>query len=327
MKQLSLSLGLAILIFISHVQIYPAGQKEEEGELTFAFVCKNLTHPLYIEVEKGIKSGCGKLGINYLGFDAGHGNETFIKAVDTAIEQGIDGLIVVVTDQSLGPALYDKCREVGIPVISVDVPVKDSGGNQIPYVGAPAAETGETAGHALSRLAKERGFFRAGSDVKVMEIGVFSSSVMAEISAGYEKALMQDLPLKRDDFIRQEAKKGFFEECLQIAISIIEAHPKVTHWIITGLNEEGAIAPLRALENKGFSPDKVVACGVGGSSLSYEEFQKPHRSYITIKIQAFKEGETAVKILYDYIIEGTRMPLNTFIPGIVVTKENYREFY
>ena len=327
MKRFSLALVLAILTSTGISLIHAAGQKEEDGGLTFAFVSRNLTHPFYMEVERGIKSGCEKLGVNYLGFDAELNDETFVRAVDAAIEKGIDGLIVVVTTQSMGPVLHDKCREVGIPVISIDIPIKDSGGKQIPYVGAPAAETGETAGHALSKLVKERGFFRAGNSVKVMQIGVFSDSVMAEISAGYEKALIQDLQIKKDDFIRREAKKGAFDECLQIANSIIDAHPRVTHWIITGSNEDGAIAPLRALENKGFSLDRVVACGIGGSSLSYEEFQKPHKSYITIKLDAFKEGETAVKILYDYIIEGTKMPLNTLFPGIIVTKENYKEFY
>jgi ABC-type sugar transport system substrate-binding protein len=326
MKRFSLVLVLAILISTGTLQVYAAGQKEGEGGLTFAFVSRNLTHPFYMEVERGIKSGCEKLGVNYLGFDAELNDETFLRAVDTAIEKGIDGLIVV-TAQSLGPILHDKCREVGIPVISIDIPIKDSGGKQIPYVGAPAAETGEIAGHALSKLAKERGFIRAGNSVKVMQIGVFSESVMAEISAGYEKALIQDLQIKKDDFIRREAKIGAFDEYLQIANSIIEAYPKVTHWIITGLNEDGAIAPLRALENRGFSLDRVVACGIGGSSLSYQEFQKPHKSYVTIKLDAFKEGEAAVKILYDYIIEGTKMPLTTLFPGIVVTKENYKEFY
>ncbi|MGQ9616791.1 MAG: substrate-binding domain-containing protein, partial [Spirochaetota bacterium] len=326
MKRLSLVLGLAILFSISAVQIYSAGQKEEEGGLTFAFVCRSLTHPFYIDVERGIKSGCEKLGINYLGFDADLGNEAFIKAVDTAIERGIDGLIVVVTDQSLGPIVYDKCRDVGIPFISIDIPVKDSGGKQIPYVGAPYSETGEIAGNVLSKLASDRGFFKTGNQVKVLQIDVSSLSFMAEISTGYEKALMQNLPLKKDDFIRREAENGVFEECLQIATSTIDANTRVTHWIITGLNEEGAIAPLRVLENRGFSLDRVIACGIGGSSLSYEEFQKPHKSYITIKLDAFKEGETAVQILYNYVIEGTRMPQSTFIPGIVVTEENYKEF-
>lgn len=326
MKKLILLLQVTLFIAAIASPIFAEGQKEEEGGLRFGFVCRKLTHPWYVEVEKGIKARCAELGIDYLVVDANLSDEAFMKAVDSVIEEGIDGLMVVVTQQSLGPVIADKCREVGIPVTSVDITINDSRGKQIPYVGIPAGETGEMGGHALAKLAKERGFFKPGNVVKVMQIDMSFLSVVREMTMGYQRALMQDLPLKKEDFIVQESKTGMFEENLQVATSILNAHPEVTHWIVPGINEDGAIAPLRVFEKKGFPLERVLACGVGGSIISYEEFQKPHKSYIAIKLEPFKEGEAAVQILYDYVIEGTQMPLNTLIPGVIVTKDNYKDF-
>jgi L-arabinose transport system substrate-binding protein len=182
-------------------------------------------------------------------------------------------------------------------------------------------------GHALAKLAKERGFFKPGNVVKVMQIDMSFLSVVHDRTVGYKKALQADLPqLKDGDFIVQDSKTGMFEENLPVASAILNANPKVTHWIVTGINDDGAIAPLRIFEENDFPMENVLACGLGGYKLSYEEFQKPHNSYIVTKLQPFAEGETAVQILHDFLTKKKAMPLNTFVPGVVVTKDTYKNY-
>jgi hypothetical protein len=83
---------------------------------------------------------------------------------------------------------------------------------------------------------------------------------------------------------------------------------------------------MRIFEESGFPLENVLACGLGGYIMSYEEFQKSHNSYIVTKLQPFAEGEAAVQILYDYITKDVPMPATTLVPGVIVTKENYTEF-
>ncbi len=306
--------------------LFATGQKEEEGKLKFAYVSKMLTHPWFIEEEKGIKARVEKLGLDYVGVDANLDDEALMQAVDNVIGQGADALMIVVTQQSLGPAVVDKAREVGIPIITIDDTIMDSDGNPIPHVGLPTVETGIMGGHALAKLAKERNFFAPGNVVKVMQIDMSFLSVVHDRTVGYKQALMEDLPLKDEDFIVQDSKTGMFEENLPVASAILNANPDVTHWIVTGINDDGAIAPLRIFEENGFPLENVLACGLGGYIMSYEEFQKSHNSYIVTKLRPFAEGEAAVQILYDYITEGKKMPKETLVPGVIVTKENYKDY-
>lgn len=326
MKKYLLMLIVCVFTFSVLLSIVVAGQKEDEGELKFAYVCKMLTHPWFIEEENGIKARVEKLGLDYVGVDANLDDEACMQAVDNVIGQGADALMIVVTQQSLGPAVVEKCREAGIPVITIDDTIEDSDGNRIPHVGLPTVETGIMGGHALAKLAKERGFFDPGNVVKVMQIDMSFLSVVHDRTVGYKAALQEDLPLKDDDFIVQDSKTGMFEENLPVASAILNAHPDVTHWIVTGINDDGAIAPLRVFEENGFPMENVLACGLGGYIMSYEEFQKSHNSYIVTKLQPFAEGEAAVQILYDYITEGKEMPEETLVPGVIVTKDNYMDF-
>ena len=326
MKKYLLMLIVCVIAFSVVLSIVVAGTEKDEGELKFAYVCKMLTHPWFIEEENGIKARVEELGLDYVGVDANLDDEACMQAVDNVIGQGADALMIVVTQQSLGPAVVEKCREAGIPVITIDDTIEDSAGNRIPHVGLPTVETGVMGGHALAKLAMERDFFAPGNVVKVMQIDMSFLSVVHDRTVGYKAALQEDLPLKDEDFIVQDSKTGMFEENLPVASAILNANPDVTHWIVTGINDDGAIAPLRVFEENGFPLENVLACGLGGYIMSYEEFQKPHNSYIVTKLQPFAEGEAAVQILYDFITEGKEMPEETLVPGVIVTKDNYMDF-
>jgi ABC-type sugar transport system substrate-binding protein len=323
MKKALILLTAALFLFSVTATVFAEAPKK----LKFAYVCKMLTHPWFIEEENGIKAKAKELGIDYIGVDANLQDEAFMQALDNVIGQGANALMVVVTHQTLGPTVIDKAREAKIPIITIDDTIVDSANLQNPHVGLPTTETGIMGGHALAKMAKERGFFGAGHVVKVMQIDMSFLSVVHDRTVGYKQALQQDLPqLKDSDFIVQDSKTGMFEENLPVASAILASHPEVTHWIVTGINDDGALAPLRVFEEAGFPLKNVLSCGLGGYKTSYEEFQKSHDSYIVTKLQPFKEGQNAVQILYDFITKKKVMPATTLVAGDVVTKDNYKKF-
>lgn len=327
-KTMKLKKGLIIAIAVLLVVAFAVPAVSAQAKkLKFAYVCKMLTHPWFIEEENGIKAQAKALGIDYIGVDANLQDEAFMQALDNVIGQGANALMVVVTHQTLGPTVVEKAREAKIPIITIDDTIQDSSGAQIPHVGLPTTETGVMGGHALAKLAKERGFFAPGNVVKVMQIDMSFLSVVHDRTVGYKQALKADLPqLKDSDFIVQDSKTGMFEENLPVASGILSAHPEVTHWIVTGINDDGALAPLRVFEENGFPLKNVLSCGLGGYKTSYEEFQKAHDSYIVTKLQPFKEGQAAVQILFDNLTKKKAMPAMTLVSGDVVTKDNYKSF-
>lgn len=326
-KRLTILIVVLLAVAIA-VPLFATGGKEQPAKkLKFAYVSKMLTHPWFLDEESGIKAKCQELGIDYIGVDANLNDEAFMQAVDNVIGQGANALMVVVTHQSLGPAVVDKAREAKIPLLTIDDTIVDSAGKPIPHVGLPTTETGIMGGHALAKLAKERGFFKPGNKVKVMMIDMSFLSVVHDRTVGYKQALMQDLPaLKDSDFLIQDSKTGMFEENLPVASAILAANPDATHWLVTGINDDGALAPLRVFEEHGFPLERVLSVGLGGYSTSYEEFQKPHNSYIVTKLQPAEEGKIAVQLLYDNITKGKPIPAMTLVPGVIVTKETYKNY-
>ncbi len=325
------SLLLALMVMIALIIAAPtfAGGQQETGDdgLKFGYISKMLTHPWFIEESAGIEAKCKELGIPYVSIDANLDDETFMFAMDNMIAQGVDGLMFCITDPQLGPVVVDKAREAGIAVLTIDDNIVDSSNKPVPHVGMPTTEVGFQGGKALAEIARERGFFDEGNVVKVMSITVSFKTFLLERTLGYHEALKEFAPEIPDaNYIMEDNKTGMFEDVVPVASSILNANPDATHWIITGINDDSALAPLRVMEEAGFPMENVLACGLGGYKTSYEEFQKDTDSYIVNKTQPYNEGYKAAELMYEYLINGKALPEITYVPGTIVTKETYKDF-
>ncbi len=306
-----------------------AGEKEEmaaEEQVKIAYVCKMLTHPWFQEEERGAMAKADELGVEYIGIDANLDDEAFMQGVESALAQGVDGLMVCITDAEMGPSLSRMTEDAGIPLVAINDPFKDHNGNDIPHVGVDTYNTCKMGGEAMAELAKEKGFFEAGNNVKVMSVNVSFKSFLHERTLGYQDGIMENSPLGPEDMITEDNETGMFEQVLPVAQSIINANPGVTHWLVTGLNDDSAVAPLRALEEAGFNMDNVIACGLGGYSLSFEEFEKGNDGYLAIKLQPQQHGAEGVRVLYENIVENKAIERFTTTSGVVVGIDDYKNY-
>ena len=269
-----------------------------------------------------------ELGVTYVSIDANLKDEQMIASIDNLIAQKVDGIAMCVTNQGLGPAIAKKCKDAGIALVTLDDTVKDDTGKQVPHVGLPTTETGILGGEALGQMAIDKGWFKDGNVVKVMQIDMPQLSVVHDRIVGYKQALQQACPqLKDSDFIAQGSKDGMFEDDLKIASSILNAHPEVTHWLVTGINDDAALAALKVFGEAKFNTDNIIACGLGGYDLSLAEFAKGNKSYICTVLKPDVEGEDAMQELYDNITAQKPMPDMTLVAGKIATADNYLEFF
>ena len=310
--------------------IFAGGGKEVaragDDRIKIVYVCKMLTHPWFQEEDKGAKEMAAKLGVDYVGIDANLDDEAFMQGIEAAIAQGADGIMICITDQAMGPTVSDRVRGAGLPLVTINDNIVDSGGKPVPHVGIDTYGACYAGGKAMAELAEKRGFFKAGNNVKIMSVDVSFKTFLHERTVGYQDGIIENSPLTKADAIAQDNETGMFEQVLPVAQSIINANPGVTHWLVTGLNDDSAVAPLRAFEEAGFPMANVIACGLGGYSLSYEEFAKGNRNYLTIKLQPQAHGAEGVRVLYEAIAEGK--PLGGFTPtsGVVVGYDEYKNY-
>lgn len=306
-----------------------SAEETQAEDLKFVYICKSLTNQWFVQEEMGIKQACDELGIEYVGIDSDNNDEKCLADIDSAFSMGADGLMICITNQSMGPNLASRCAEEGVPLVTIDDEIKDESGNQVPHVGMPTQEVGALGGEKLAEIANEKGFFEDGNVVKVLQIDIPTNTVFAPRLDGYKEALMENTPLTEDDFIRVEAADATaeYEGNMTVASSTFLAHPEVTHWIITGANDDCAVAPYDVLSQQGFDMDNVLACGLGGYEMSLEKFKNGVDGYICVVLQPDVEGYKAVYELYDNIVNGKEMETNTFVSGSVATVDNYLEFY
>ena len=291
-----------------------------------AYISKMLSHPWFIAEDEGLKAKAEELGVEYFSIDANLDDEACDVAIDNALAQDIDGLAICITNQGNGPALAMKCAEQGVALITIDDGIVDQDGNPVPHVGMPTKDVGVLGGEMLAQYANERNFFAEGNVVKVLQIDAPDVSVLRPRLDGYQEALMANTPLTADDFIYVETTECMLEDSLAAAQATIQAHPEVTHWITGGVNDDTAVAMLKALEEQGKIPmENILACGLGGYALAIEEFKKGNDSFMCVVLNPFGEGEAAMQILYDYIVNGTPMPEVTYVNGTVATLDNWQD--
>jgi L-arabinose transport system substrate-binding protein len=318
MKKTCLFVLAVLLIVLIASPLFAQGTRKAGKDLKIVYVCKMLTHPWFQEEDKGARAMADKLGITYICIDANLDDEAFMQGIESAIAQKAAGIMFCITDQAMGPTVTDRLKAVKIPYVTINDNVKESNGKDAPHVGIDTYGACKAGGVAMAKLAQKRGFFKPGNVVKIMSVDVSFKTFLHERTVGYQDGIMENSPLKKTDIIAQDNETGMFEQVLPVAQAIINSNPQVTHWLVTGLNDDSAVAPLRAFEEAGFNMDNVIACGLGGYSLSSDEFKNGNKNYLTIKLQPQSHGSEGVRVLFEYLVQGK--PLKGFTPtsGVVV---------
>ena len=107
--------------------------------------------------------------------------------------------------------------------------------------------------------------------------------------------------------------------------AFITAHPEVTHWILWSCNDDGVLGAVRALENAGVKADNVIGVGLG-AHMACDEWNKakPTGFKAAVYIDAALHGAKAGEIMYDYLANGTPLPENSIVQGVMVDPTNYK---
>lgn len=307
------------------------GRERADGDETIrlAYIAKDLEHYWFQQVVGGIRDKCLELGVECDAFDAHFDDETCMALVDQVIKDGYRGLMICATSQSLGPEIGERCAQAGIPVVTIDDSMVDQNGVPFSHVGMATRETGGIGGAALARLARERGFFEPGNEVRIIELTVPNLSVFRERLDGYEDALLANTPLTREDILLIDTKDGMYDnDMLALEEYFRDADTAgITHFIVCGVNDDSALSPMHFLKARGYDEDHIIACGLGGYELSVEEFESGNKSYISIMLQPDIEGAKAAEMLYNAIAESAPMATSLVLGGKLATCDNYLAYY
>ena len=136
------------------------------GPLKIAYLQKQGDQQYFVDEADGAKAAAEELGdvkvtVVNLGTDANKA----ISELDTVIARGVDGIIIVVPDQQIGPQVIDAAKAAGIPLIASDDAIKDADGTAAPFVGFDGTAMGKKVGKKAAELYTAAGWTAADTRI------------------------------------------------------------------------------------------------------------------------------------------------------------------
>lgn len=278
----------------------------------------------FLDEGDAAKAAAEAAGYEFVYVDAKMNPEEYLKAIDNAVANGAAGVVTCIPDQTMSQAAVDKLKAANIPVVAADDALQDGAGEKLaPWVGIDAYAIGAANGEWMAQYAKDNDL--VGKDdvgVLLMTMDTVSSCV-PRAEGEYDKftELCPDFDTNK---IYRADYDGTTDKGNVAASAVITAHPEIKTWLVMGANEEGVIGGARALESAGL--DKT-SCVIGlGAYLAKDEFKKEGGSCVKAATYFSSDsiGAGSVEVLLK-LINGEDVDMETAVPAIVVTPENYVE--
>lgn len=279
---------------------------------TFALVQINQQALFFNQMNSGAEAAAEVLGDELVIFNANNDPAAQNSAIETYIQQGVDGIIVVAIDvNGIMPAVQ-QAADAGIPVIAVDAVLPE--GPHAAQVGVNNASAGADMGSFfLDYLGSEM----AGA-AKIGVVGALNSSIQNIRQAGFEDKISgQDSVTKAGVVDGQNVQ----DLALTAAENLITANPDMTAIYATG--EPALLGAVAAVESQGKQQDVKIF----GWDLTAQAIKGIDEGYVAAVIQQDPAGmgASAVEAL-NTLTEGGTVEASIAVPVTIVTKANVDEF-
>jgi L-arabinose transport system substrate-binding protein len=305
----------------------PAKPAASTKKFNVAYIVKMGDNPWFVTEANGLKKVAGEKGVNLTIQDVKLDATLAMDAVDQAIGTGVDGIITVVPDQKIGPAVLKKAAAAKIPVVSIDDYIYDDANKQAPFVGFFAPDIGKQVGDKAAELFKAADWQKDPKAViRAVSIELPTLSVCQMRTDASTKTWLATFPNMKDNTdILHLPYDGTLKGAADVFPAFITAHPEITHWVLWSCNDDGVLGAVRALENAGVKADNIIGVGLG-AHMACDEWNKakPTGFKAAVYINAALHGQKAMEIMYDYLANGTPLPENSIVKGVMVDPTNYK---
>lgn len=299
MKKILVAL-LSLMMVVSSISVALA----TDGP-TLAFICKDLSQEWFVGTSTAMKDTATARGAkDVLMYDCGMSPDKYMTALDNAIAQAVDVLIVCPPDQKLSQITVQRCAEAGIKVMADDDGLIDEKGVHIaPALELDAYKVGQGIGEYLGNYVIANKIDADFSKVGYLCMTMSEVSSCVPRSTGAVDKYTELVPSFPAEKIIKADYDGTSDKGFNVAAATITANPDIEIWLVTAPNDEGAQGATRALEQAGKDKNAIVI-GVGGY-LAKDEFKKEFSCFkATAYIDPVLDGTIAANAAMDWIEKG-----------------------
>lgn len=295
----------------------------KDGPITIALLQKQGAQQYFVDEASGAKEKAAALGdVEVDVVDLGTDSNEAISQVDAAIARQVDGLIIVVPDQQIGPQVIHAARNAGIPLLAADDAIEDGEGNPAPFVGFDGYSMGESVGTRAAELYQKAGWSASQTGVMAgwkQDLQTCNDRVAGAADAFEKKAgdLPKVIELGTDNSVTEAQNK---------AGAALTSNQGVQNWLVWGCNDENVTGIVTALQNGGVDPDNIIGVGLG-AYLACKDWKagEDTGNKAALYLGGPAVGSTAVDTMVEAIRSGTELPENTIVETEMVDAQTWKD--
>ena len=277
---------------------------------TFALIQINQQALFFNQMNEGAQAAADAAGVKLVIFNANNDPAAQNSAIETYIQEGVDGLAVVAIDvNGIMPAV-EQAAAAGIPVVAIDAILPEEG-PQLAQIGVDNAKAGADLGAFFNDYAAVGG-------AKLGIVGALNSFIQNVRKDGFEGTITGSDGVS---VVGTVDGQNVQDVALSAAENLMTANPDMTAIYATG--EPALLGAIAAVESQGRQADVKVF----GWDLTAQAIAGIDAGYVVAVIQQDPAGmgAAAVDALVTLTSGGT-VERQIAVPVTIVTKDNVDGF-
>jgi L-arabinose transport system substrate-binding protein len=298
------------------------GGETVDGPITIAFLQKQGDQQYFVDEGVGAKEAAETLGdVEIKMVDLGTDSNRAISELDSVIAQGVDGIIIVVPDQQIGPQVIEAANTAGIPIMAADDIIADASGSEAPFTGFDGNAMGTLVGEEAARLYTEAGW--SAEDTRIISAYKQDLSVCTDRVDGATAAFTGAIEGEAPELVEVGTDNSATDAQDQ-AGAVITANAGVKHWVVWGCNDENETGVVTALQNSGVAPSDIAGVGLG-AYLTCKDWAAGQETgnKAALFISGVEVGKAATTSMVGLLRDGTALPPKTIADTKIVNSENW----
>lgn len=296
-------------LFVCLIAVFFAGSAYSG---TIALIQINQQAQFFTYMNDGAKAQANKLGHKMVIYNANNDPTAQNNAIETYIQQGVDGLIVVAIDTNGIMSAVIQAANAGIPVVAVDAILPD--GPQISQVGVNNYGAGVLIANDFLKYVDSK----MGGKAKIGIVGALNSTIQNVRQKGFTDTLAKN---KRVEIVGVVDGRNISEKAMAASENLFTANPSMNAVYTTG--EPALVGAIAATEAQGLENDIKIF----GWDLTSHSINGIDRGYVISVVQQspYNMGVYAVDVLNN-TFNGKSVPRVIDVPVTLVTKSNVSQF-
>ena len=279
---------------------------------TIALIQINQQAQFFTEMNKGAIEAAEKEGFKMVIYNANNDPTAQNNAIETYIQQGVDGLIIVAIDTNGIMSAVIQAANAGIPVVAIDAILPD--GPHIAQVGVNNYGAGVLIANNFLKYVDEE----MGGKAKIGIVGALNSTIQNVRQKGFTDTIAKNSNVQ---IVGVVDGRNISEKAMESAENLFTANPSMEAIYTTG--EPALIGAVAATEAQGLEKEIKIF----GWDLTSHSINGIEEGFVISVVQQspFNMGVYAVDVLKQNFA-GQSVPRVIDVPITLVTKTNVAQF-